>query len=284
MNSSPSLGGIPTNETMTLPAWLREPERYTPPSDRSSFIQRNLGHMGQVLSRVGAGAPISQSPVDRALHMVSPAVRIVGIVAVIIAVNITRNMMFSYAMLAAALVLLAARPAWLMRSILIPALAICAFSLAVSLPGVFVGQYNTPARLAVKAFVTASFVIAFGWTVPWNRLIAGLRGIGCPDSLIYICDVTVQFIDILGRSMMRLLDALQLRSVGRDSRKLMSAGHVLGTLFVHAHAQARRMAEAMACRGFDGSYRIQRERLLTWANGAYSAVIVAMAALAMYLG
>jgi cobalt/nickel transport system permease protein len=64
----------------------------------------------------------------------------------------------------------------------------------------------------------------------------------------------------------------------------MSTGHVLGTLFVHANAQARRMAEAMACRGFDGSYRIQREPLLTWANGAYVAAIMTMTALAVYLG
>lgn len=267
-----------------LPEWLRGPERYDPLPDKSSFIQHNLEHLGGMLTQIGAALPVGGSVIDRALCSVSPAARMIGVPVAIVCVNITRNMLFSYIMLALVLVAMALRPAWLIKAILGPTLAVCVLSLVVALPAVFVGQYSAPIRLVVKAFVSVSLVIALARTVPWNRLIAGLRGVGVPDAVIYVCDVTIQFIDILGRSMLQLLDALQLRSVGRDSRKLMSAGRLMGALFLRANTQARQMAESMQCRGFDGRYRIRHERLLTWRNGVYLLGVALMVALAVYLG
>ena len=84
--------------------------------------------------------------------------------------------------------------------------------------------------------------------------------------------------------MVELLDALRLRSVGRDRTKLTSAGQLMGALFLRANTQARQMAESMVCRGFDGTYHIHHERLLTWRNGVYAVCIAAMIALAVYSG
>lgn len=267
-----------------FPAWLGESERYEPLDDRSSFVERNLAHVGGMLHEVGSSLPIAGSPLDRALRSVAPAMRVIGVPAAIVCVNATRNMLFSYVMLAVVLVMLALRPARLIAAILKPTLAVCALSLVLGLPAVLIGQTDAPVRLAVRAFVSVSLVVALARTVPWNRLIAGLKGVGCPDAVIYVCDVTVQFIDILGRSMVSLLDALKLRSVGRDARKLMSAGRVMGALFLRANTQARGMAESMACRGFDGRYRVRRDRLTTWPNVAYAVALAAMVAFAFYCG
>lgn len=268
----------------SLPAWLCVRERYVPRADRSSFIARNLVHLGGVLAQVGESLPADRSLPDRMLARVAPGVRLVGIVALIVAVNLTHNMLFGYVMLAGVLVVLAARPAWLIRAVLGPTLAVCALSLAVALPAVAVGQYAAPMRLAVRAFVCVSMVVGLARTVPWNRLIAGLRGIGCPNAVVYVCDVTIQFIDILGRTMVELLRALELRSVGRDDTKLTSAGRLMGVLFLQADVQARRMARAMVCRGFDGTYRVRREPLLTAANGVYALGVAALLALAEVVG
>ncbi|RSX53647.1 cobalt ABC transporter permease [Bifidobacterium goeldii] len=269
--------------TVVLPAWLRESEQYDPPTDRSSFIERNLGHIGAMLAQIGEPANITHSPLDRALCRVAPSLRLIGVLAAIICVNATRNMLFAYVMLAVVLVALAVRPARLIAAVLQPTLAVCALSFVIALPAVLVGQTDAPVRLVVRAFVAVSLVITLARTVPWNRLIAGLRGLGVPDSVVYVCDVTIQFLDVLGRSMEELLDALRLRSVGRDSRKLMSAGRLVGALFLRANTQARQMAESMMCRGFDGHYRVWCERWLTVPNAVYAVVVAAMIAFAVYL-
>lgn len=263
---------------------MLKPENYNPPADKSSFIEHNLGRFGNVLGQVGRALPIGASPIDRMLCSVNPGVRLLGVLIAIVCINITRNMLFSYIMLAVVLVMMAVRPARLLRALLSPVLAVCILSLVVAVPSLLIGQYSAPLRLVVRAFVAVSLVIALARTVPWNRLIAGLRAVGCPDSVIYICDVTIQFIDILGRSMMELLDALRLRSVGRDRTKLISAGRLMGVLFLRANTQARQMAESMVCRGFDGTYRIRHERLLTWRNAVYVVCIASMIALAVYSG
>ena len=159
---------------MTIPAWMRESEDYDPPADKSSFIEHNLGHFGSVLEQVGHALPIESSPVDKLL----------GILAAIVCVNITCNMLFSYIMLAVALLMMATRPARLMRALLGPVLAVCILSLVVAVPSLLIGQYSAPVRLVVRAFVAVSLVIALARTVPWNRLIAGLRAVGYPDSVI----------------------------------------------------------------------------------------------------
>ncbi|MFC5222637.1 energy-coupling factor transporter transmembrane component T [Bifidobacterium leontopitheci] len=277
-------GPHPAAPPLALPDWLRRSEDYRPPRDRSSFIGRNLTHLGGMLADVGAAMPLDRSPLDRALCAVSPALRLVGVLAVILCAGLTRNMLFAYVMLAVVLVSLAVRPASLIVALLKPALAVCLLSLAVALPAVFVGQYSAPMRLVVRAFVSVTPVAVLALTVPWNRLIGGLRALGVPNAVVYVCDVTIQFVDVLGRSMVELLEALRLRSVGRDRAKLMSAGRLLGVLFLRAHTQARQMAEAMVCRGFSGRYRVRREPWLTWANGCYAVGVVMMVAFAVYCG
>lgn len=83
-----------------LPEWLRGSERYDPLPDKSSFIQHNLEHLGGMLTQIGAALPVGGSAVDRALCSVSPAARMIGVPVAIVCVNITRNMLFSYIMLA----------------------------------------------------------------------------------------------------------------------------------------------------------------------------------------
>ena len=154
---------------------MRESEDYDPPADKSSFIEHNLGHLGSVLEQVGHALPIESSPVDKVLGSVNPGVRLLGILAAIVCVNITCNMLFSYIMLAVVLLMMATRPARLMRALLGPVLAVCILSLVVAVPSLLIGQYSAPVRLVVRAFVAVSLVIALARTVPWNRLIAGLR-------------------------------------------------------------------------------------------------------------
>ena len=272
-----------TEHPTQLPDWLASQEAYTPPDDHSHFIERNLRHIGTTMRGVREGGAGQLGMADRLLAKVSPSCRIAGLIAAVVTTNATSNMFFVYLMLAVALVLLAIRPTRLMTGILMPTLAVCALSLVLSLPALLIGQWESPVRLTCKAFVTVSLTVALARTVLWNRLIGGLRGLGCPNSLVYALDMTIQFIAILGESLTGLLEALSTRSVGRDTSKLTSAGHVLGALFLRANVHARQMSEAMECRGFDGAYPTYGERTSLTANIAYGLLIAGMVACCVYL-
>ena len=267
----------------SLPGWLGQSEAYAPPQDRSSFAERNLEQIGATLGNVREGGAGKLGIADRQLARVNPAMRVLGLISLALCVGLSTNMLFIYILTAISLTLLAARPISLLKGILAPTLAVCAFSLLLSIPALAIGQWGSPVRLTAKAFVTVSFTIALARTLPWNRLIAGLRGLHCPHALIYVIDMTVQFIAILGVCLTSLLEALHLRSVGHDRTKLTSAGHLLGTLFLRTNDHAKQMSEAMICRGFDGTYQVPRQPIVTAANAWYGLLIIAMIASAIYL-
>ncbi|PJM72470.1 hypothetical protein CS006_10095 [Bifidobacterium primatium] len=273
-------------ESTSFPDWLGVSESYEPADDRSTFVEKNLGAFGRALAAVADGGQpgLVDGPIDRALGNVSASLRLLGLMAAIVCVNMTRNMTFDYMVLAVVLAVLAVRPVRLMRTVVFAGLGVAVLSALVALPAIFLGQYGSPMRLFIRAFITVSLTVGLARTVPWNRLIAGLRGLHVPNSVVYVCDVTIQFIDILGRSMLMLLDSLSLRSVGRDRRKMASAGHVLGAVFLLANRRAREMGESMLCRGFEGEYRIPKQRWLTAANAVYAVMIAVMIAMAVYFG
>ena len=244
----------------SLPDWLGHSETYVPPQDRSSFVERHLEHIAAMLDDIREGSAGKLGIVDRQLARVNPSMRVLGLISLALCVGLSTNMLFVYILTAISLTLLAARPISLLKGILAPTLAVCAFSLLLSIPAMLIGQWQSPVRLTAKAFVTVSFTIALARTLPWNRLIVGLRGLHCPHVLIYVSDMTIQFIAILGVCLTSLLEALHLRSVGRDRTKLTSAGHLLGALFLRTNDHAKQMSEAMTCRGFDGTYRVHSRK------------------------
>lgn len=269
-----------------LPAWLINHESYMPPADHANFIRRNLNEVGGLLSRVqeGGGAVPDGDHLDRALGSVMTSLRLLGLLAVILSVNLTQNMLFSYCVLAISLVMLAMRPAQLMMSILIPSLAAALIVALLSLPGVVVGQVSGLVYLSVRVFITSALTVSLARTIPWNHLLSGFSTLRCPYAVIHLLNMTVHFISILGQALVELLDALSVRSIGRDSKKMNSAGNILGVVFLRAHRHANEMSDAMMCRGFDGVYRTEKSKHAIFPQVAYTSAIVALVLGAVYLG
>lgn len=107
---------------------------------------------------------------------------------------------------------------------------------------------------AVQLFVRA---------ISWHEFINVLRGIGVPQFFIFILHITLQYIYTLGRMAITQLEALYLRSVGKNKRKDTSLGGVMGTLFIRVQIKMNKLQEAMICRGFDGTYH-QLKRKSLW--------------------
>jgi cobalt/nickel transport system permease protein len=64
--------------------------------------------------------------------------------------------------------------------------------------------------------------------------------------------LTLKYIVVLGSVALEMLEALRLRSVGRNDDKRASIGGVGGMLFLKSREAAEDTAAAMRCRGFEG--------------------------------
>lgn len=261
-----------------LPSWLTQPQNYVALHDKDRFLRRNTLKLASVLSnlKLQRGGLLDGdriSMVDRALGRVDPAFRLFGLILSIVLVSLAVNMLFVYVMLGVLLVMLAVKPADQLADIMKPAFAACLLTAVLMLPAAFLGQPGSLARVACKVFVSVGLAIQLSRTVAYNQLIAAFDAYHIPDMVVFILDIALKYIVLLGDVAINVLESLTLRSVGRNEAKSSSASGVMGVTFLKAHDFAGEMYEAMECRGFTGEYEVPKRRRISPAAIAYLAAL-----------
>lgn len=280
---------------ITLPSWLAQREDYRPEHDKTGFMARNLLHLTSMVAHVkmGGGAaalaygtgPVS--PIDRALSHVSPALRLIGLLVCIALTLIAHNPVFLMLMGCVVLVMVALRPAAGIKATLLPSFGAAIVALVLAIPAIWVNGAVAMVSIAAKILLNVTLVLGVSWTVPWNRLISGLKLFHLPDEIIFTLDLALKHIEILGRSATRLNEALVLRSVGRTRGrfdKTTSSAGVMGATFLKAYTCGQALDEAMLCRGFTGAYVCRRERVMTPAGIIYLGGIALLVLCYLLLG
>ena len=129
------------------------------------------------------------------------------------------------------------------------------FSLVFTLPAALLGNVYSMQVIATKTAVTVMAVAMLNHAVRWNKICASLSRCHLPDTFLFVFDMTVKYLVVLGRSCKELLDALTLRSVGKNPDKKRAAGGILAVTYLRSQRMAEETYLAMHCRGYDGTYR-----------------------------
>jgi cobalt/nickel transport system permease protein len=94
-------------------------------------------------------------------------------------------------------------------------------------------------------------------TAPPHHTLAAARRLRVPGVLVLLAGLAYRYAFLLGAELRRVRVALRTRgfrmSAGRHGYRTL--GHVVGAVLVRGADRADRVAEAMRCRGFDGSFR-----------------------------
>lgn len=267
-----------------VPAWLESPQNHEPQKDRERFLTRNMLKLTALLSHMklqrGGLDSAALSPIDRALSHVDCSFRVFGLIVTAVCISLASNMFFVYTMAGVYLCLLALKPGWAIIDCLKTPLAALALTVVIMAPAIFIGQPTSMVRVGLKVFVTVGFVIALSRDVAYNQLIAGLRTYHVPGLVIFVLDITLKYIVMLGDVARDVLEALTLRSVGRNRDKQGASGGVMGVTFLKAHDFSAEMYEAMECRGFTGDYVVPKRKILSSASVLY---LLAVAGEVLYL-
>lgn len=268
-----------------LPAWLLDASAYEPLKDRAGFLRKNVLSLTSVLLALRADPTQgAASTLDSVLNRVSPPVRLVAVLTLVLCVSLARNMAFVWMALVAWLVLLALRPASRIRPIAGASFGIALVTLLVNLPSLLLGQTATPVRMASKSLVTVGFVVSLATSLGTEGMLAALHALHVPRRLLMVVDLAVRDVVLMGEAAVSLSEALALRSVGKDRTKTSSAAGVMGVVFVHAHTMAQARAEAMELRGYSGVVAIGTTSAKMGVPDAAYALLAAMAvALFAYL-
>ncbi len=254
-----------------VPEWMLQNEEYIATKDSDGFLTRSSLSVLSVLSRI-------RETSSKGLIWASPSVMLLTVLLLIVLMAVSKNMIFSYTVLAETLLasLLLCNKA-LARSIK-TSLSAMFLSILILLPSALLGSPRTMLTVSLKVFTSVALLNLVSQVLPFNKITESLKA----DIFIFTLDITIKYIVMLGDVCINMLNALKLRSVGKNREKGKSLSGVLGVTFLKSREMADEMYGAMACRGFEGEYTRPRNRALSWKDATTALFLAAMIALFIY--
>jgi cobalt/nickel transport system permease protein len=158
------------------------------------------------------------------------------------------------------------------------------FAALVLLPAGLTGNWYSLELIVPKVFATVCTLSLLSFGTRWSELTGALKYFFIPDLFIFVLDIAIKYILLLGEFALHMLWALKLRSVGENPGKHSSLPGIAGTMFLRSREMAAEMHSAMECRGFSGEYKRPARFAFNAADALISAAIAAGVLLFIYLG
>ncbi len=266
-------------ENGSLPEWMCETEQYAPAGGRDGFLARSTLRFAGLLAGLRGGTGCREGA---GADGTAPA-RILCTLSLILLAACSRNRLFFLTLLAAFLVRLCFLPGRALAGCFKTAAFAALFSLCLTAPAAFWGATRAVWELPGKVFLSVGLIRLLSVTTPWNRITEGLGRFHVPDLFLLILDITLKYIALLGEICLHMLEALTLRSVGKNDRKAHSLAGVAGVAFLKSRELGEEMYGAMVCRGYDGTYRRPRRPFSVRRDAPYLAAVLAAAAWFVFL-
>ena len=225
-------------------------EEYLPPKGKDPFIDKSILALFRLIARFR-----SQDSGRQVSFGVNAFFKLLFTLMLVLLISLSRD--FAFILIAATYLLLALMlmPGKKLRSILTVSIIAALISFLVMLPSVFYANHYSVVMLPVKVFLTVAAVNLLAHTSKWNELIGAIKWFHVPDIFIFVLDITINYIMMLGEFTLEMMFALRLRSVGKNRNKTSSLSGIAGTMFLKSREMAEEMQGAMECRGFTGEYR-----------------------------
>jgi len=247
-----------------MPEWLLKCEKYDPPADKDGFLSKSILSFLKLISRIHA-----QGRMEGDKLFVSPFFKLLFTLLYIVLISSSQHFTYVYIMLTYIMLVLCLLPGKEILKVLRWSLAAALITFIILLPSAFSGNRYSITMIPVKVFASVTAVNILSASTRWDRVIGALKRFFFPDIFIFIIDITLKYILMLGEFTLEMLYALKLRSVGKNRNKYGSLGGIAGTLFVKSREMSEEMSGAMECRGFTGEYRYYDKFRISLADAAY---------------
>jgi len=268
---------------------------------RSNVLEHTLHGISETLERALFAEEISGK--TGLLQSLDPRVKVVSVLALLIAVSLSHNMAVIAGIYVLALIaaLFSSIPAdffvkrvWLTLPfftgmIALPALFITPGPTLVQLPfGLVITSsgVNTVIFLLLRVSTSVSLTLLLILTTPWNTVLSALTVLRIPDVFILILGMTYRYIYLLLHTANDMFLSRKSRIVGRldagEDRRMLAA--ISGTLLSKSLNMSSEVYLAMQSRGFRGSIVTLKPFKMQTRDWFWLCIFLVLTALAIFLG
>jgi len=243
-----------------IPAWLLKSQNYAPPRDADVFIDRSMRAFLGLLGR------LRRQPSLKSGGGQHPGIALGLALLTLTLISLSQHGAFISVCGVACLAGLSLLPARSIARVAAAAISAGVLSLLILLPAWYLLGPGTYLAIPVKIVLNLLLMGIVAETQGWAGLSTGLAQMRVPGLIIVILDLALRYISFLGDFAVAMLQALRLRSVGRNHAKTVSLSGIVGTLFLKSRQMALECHAAMECRGFTGSFPQAAKFRLVWAD------------------
>ena len=251
-------------EKDNIPTWLKD-EEYIPGYDKEGYINKSILSIFKVLSKIKGNYKKKNIDSNNAFYEI-----LLSFITIIL-LSISKNIYFCYTIIALILIKVAFMDGRDIIKTFKISLTAVLFSIVVFMPSIIIHRtYYNFMLVNIKVFCISTAVSSISCKYSFNSITSALKNFKCPDLFIFILDITLKYIVLLGNLSINILNGLKLRSIGVNKRKKQSLSAILGITFIKSKEMSQEMYEAMICRGFTGEYNLKKEK----ANKKYSFISI----------
>jgi len=262
-----------TENESGIPAWLGVKEDYLPQKGGDRFMNKTVAALLGLIAALRAQDGIRQASRADAFW------KLILTLVVIVLLSLTREFIFVFIVLTVLLLRLCVMPLSDLRKIAALAVIAGCFSFIIMLPSAVYGSSYSLTMLPAKTVASVLAAGILARTARWTELVRALGRVRVPGTLIFIVDITLKYLLLLGEFALESMRALKLRSVGVNRGKYRSIAAITGNLFLRSRFLADEMYGAMLCRGFTGTYPVRGGPWFRPADICHIAVSLAFIAL-----
>ena len=267
------------NQPLQMPEWLLENENYIPLQDKDTFVDKSILSVLHLTSKIKM-----QDAVTKKDCPVTVFLALLGTLLLLILLSLSKSYIFILLIILYLLILLSTMETKPMVMILKASLIVTCFTAVIMLPAFLGGNTYSSIMITTKVFASITTIGILSQSVKWNSITEALKFFHVPDLLIFILDITIKYIYMLGEFTLQMFYALKLRSVGRNNKKYTSVGGIAGTVFLESKEMADEMYHAMECRGFCGDYHVNQKIRFGWMDMFFVFLHVGFIILFIYFG
>ncbi len=285
------------DQTVATPGAAPRPRRR-----RKSFVERTIAELAGAMERALYAEELAKA--GGLLQRLDPRVKVVGLLALIVAAALARNILVILGLFAVALTLA------LLSRVPIRTLATrvwvgaLLFTGLLALPAIFITPgrvvYRLPligwpisaqglgsaAYLVTRVETAATLSLLLILCTPWTHVLKALRVLRVPVVFVVILGMTFRYIFLMLQTARDMFESRQSRMVGElegaDSRRLAAAS--VGVLLAKTLGLSNDVYMAMQSRGFRGEVYTLDDFAMRGRDWIALACFLGLAALAFWLG